>query len=222
MEAGRDSTYTLLNTEAITARSYAIDAKFLPKATTYVVILYAKADGYLQAETSVTIIVEEAVCTHTPVTDPAVAPTCTKTGLAEGTHCSKCGTVLIAQTVVPTIPHSYVGGKCSMCGQAQPMCGLPTIITGEVYEDGSLRLIWTAPTTPASGVTYFIAVMEAGKESTTLVEVTPYWISDTSYTIDSSCFKTVGTYIVALYAKADGYRTAQVTFEIEVKVVHTS
>ena len=220
MEAGRDSTYTLLNTEAITARSYAIDAKFLPKATTYIVILYAKADGYLQAETSVTIIVEEAVCTHTPIKDPAVAPTCTKTGLAEGTHCSKCGTVLIAQTVVPTIPHSYVGGKCSMCGQAQPMCGLPTITAGEVYEDGSLRLTWTAPTTPASGVTYFIAVMEAGKESATYTEVTPRWIEETSYLISASYFKTAGTYIITLYAKADGYLQCQVSVNVEVLIEH--
>ena len=220
MEAGKDSTYALLNTEAITALSYAIDAKHLSKATTYVVILYAKADGYRQSETSVNIIVEEAVCTHTSVKDPAVAATCTKTGLTEGTHCSRCGAVLIAQTATPTIPHSYVSGKCTMCGQAQPACGLPTITAGDVYEDGSLRLTWTAPTVPASGVTYFIAVMEAGKESTTYTEVTPRWISETTYTVSASYFTTEGTYIVTLYAKADGYLQSQVSVNVEVVIEH--
>ena len=31
---------------------------------------------------------------HTPVTDPAVAPSCTKTGLKEGSHCSACDKVI--------------------------------------------------------------------------------------------------------------------------------
>ena len=44
---------------------------------------------------------------HSPVTDAAVAPTCTKTGLTEGSHCSVCNAVIKAQTTVPTISHSY-------------------------------------------------------------------------------------------------------------------
>ena len=38
---------------------------------------------------------------HTPVTDPAVAPTETTDGLTEGSHCSVCGAVLQAQEVIP-------------------------------------------------------------------------------------------------------------------------
>lgn len=38
---------------------------------------------------------------HTPVTDPAVAPTETSDGLTEGSHCSVCGAVLTAQEVIP-------------------------------------------------------------------------------------------------------------------------
>lgn len=38
---------------------------------------------------------------HTPVTDPAVAPTETTDGLTEGSHCSVCGAVLTAQEVIP-------------------------------------------------------------------------------------------------------------------------
>lgn len=38
---------------------------------------------------------------HTPVTDPAVAPTETSDGLTEGSHCGVCGVVLQAQEVIP-------------------------------------------------------------------------------------------------------------------------
>ena len=42
---------------------------------------------------------------HYAVTDPAVEPTCTRTGLAEGSHCSGCGVVLVEQKEIPPIPH---------------------------------------------------------------------------------------------------------------------
>ena len=67
---------------------------------------------------------------HVEVVDKAVAPTCTETGLTEGKHCSACGEVLVAQTVVDALGHSYDavvtaptctdGGyttyTCSVCG----------------------------------------------------------------------------------------------------------
>ena len=45
---------------------------------------------------------------HTPVVDAAVAATCQKTGLTEGSHCSVCNEVLVAQKVVDKIPHTVV------------------------------------------------------------------------------------------------------------------
>ena len=69
---------------------------------------------------------------HTVVIDNAVAPTCSKTGKTEGSHCSVCDTVIIPQNNVPTIPHKEItvagkdatctatglteGKKCSVCG----------------------------------------------------------------------------------------------------------
>ncbi len=53
---------------------------------------------------------------HTPETDEAKDPTCTATGLTEGSHCSVCEEVLVAQEEVPMIDHDYVDGKCSVCG----------------------------------------------------------------------------------------------------------
>ena len=69
---------------------------------------------------------------HTEVPDAAVEPTCTKTGLTAGSHCSVCGEVLKAQEVVKAKGHTEVadaavtatcmtagktaGSHCSECG----------------------------------------------------------------------------------------------------------
>ena len=57
---------------------------------------------------------------HTEVVDAAKAPSCTATGLTEGKHCSVCNEVLVAQTEVPVVAHSYVEGTCSACGAEDP------------------------------------------------------------------------------------------------------
>ena len=45
---------------------------------------------------------------HTPVADSAVAPDCVNTGLTEGSHCSVCEEVIVAQEVVPALGHTVV------------------------------------------------------------------------------------------------------------------
>ena len=68
---------------------------------------------------------------HTEVTIPAVAPTCTSTGLTEGKKCSVCNTVTKEQTTVAKLAHTEVdmpgtaatctttgltdGKQCSVC-----------------------------------------------------------------------------------------------------------
>ena len=44
---------------------------------------------------------------HTAVTDAAVPPTCTETGLTEGSHCSVCNATLLEQQVVKENGHDY-------------------------------------------------------------------------------------------------------------------
>ncbi len=58
------------------------------------------------------------------VTDAAVAATCTKTGLTEGSHCEACGEVITEQTVTDMLAHS--GGTANCQEQAQcTTCGAP-------------------------------------------------------------------------------------------------
>ncbi len=68
---------------------------------------------------------------HTPVVDPAVAPTCTKSGKTEGSHCSVCGVVIKGQEGILATGHTSVvdsavaptctkngkteGSHCSVC-----------------------------------------------------------------------------------------------------------
>ena len=52
---------------------------------------------------------------HNEVTDEAVAPTCTATGLSEGKHCAACDEVIVKQTTVKKLDHDYIDYICSIC-----------------------------------------------------------------------------------------------------------
>ena len=50
---------------------------------------------------------------HTEVVDKAVDPTCNATGLTEGSHCSVCGEILVAQKEIPVLDHSWNDATCT-------------------------------------------------------------------------------------------------------------
>ena len=80
---------------------------------------------------------------HTPITDKAVAPTCTATGLTEGMHCAECGTVIVAQQVINKKAHTeseWITDKeatetetskkhkvCTACGETLKEVTVPVI-----------------------------------------------------------------------------------------------
>ncbi len=97
---------------------------------------------------------------HTEVTDKAVAPTCTETGLTEGKHCSVCGTVTVAQTVVSAKGHSYTSivtaPDCTNKGYTTHTCAC-----GDSYVDAYVNALGhtevtdkaVAPTCTETGLT---------------------------------------------------------------------
>lgn len=65
---------------------------------------------------------------HAVAIDPAVAATCTATGLTEGSHCTACNEVLTAQQTIPALGHDWDEGEvtkaatCSATGVRTHHC----------------------------------------------------------------------------------------------------
>ncbi|MDY2720447.1 MAG: InlB B-repeat-containing protein, partial [Candidatus Faecousia sp.] len=95
---------------------------------------------------------------HTEVTDAAVPATCTETGLTEGSHCSVCNEVIVAQTEVAALGHTYTyvdngdgthTATCSVCNN--------TVTEDHTFPDGSCvcgAVEATGPV-PASDLVFF-------------------------------------------------------------------
>ncbi len=98
---------------------------------------------------------------HTEVIDKAVAPSCTVDGLTEGSHCSVCGKVIIAQAVDPSLDHNGVldnaeDATCTTAGKTQGIhcerCGevlkaqeeIPALGHTEVIDEGAAATCTTA------------------------------------------------------------------------------
>ena len=106
---------------------------------------------------------------HTEVIDQAVAPTCVATGLTEGSHCSVCNAVIVAQQTVPaTGEHTYAGGVCTVCGEKKTSTAWQLVTdVNEILAGGQFVVVGTdgstyyaLPTTIASkmsGVTVTVA-----------------------------------------------------------------
>ena len=93
---------------------------------------------------------------HTEVIDPAVAATCTKTGLTEGKHCSVCNEVLVAQTEVPKTAHDYKDGVCTVCGAEDPDYVAPVVNPfKDTKEDSPYydAIVWAAENEVTAGKT---------------------------------------------------------------------
>ena len=108
-----------------------VGVTILPNNKGYVRILTVSEDGSDAKVYELAIDGEACLHENTEVI-PAVAPTCTETGLTEGLKCADCGEILTAQEVVAALGHTEEivpgtpatfdepglsdGKRCSVCG----------------------------------------------------------------------------------------------------------
>lgn len=79
---------------------------------------------------------------HTEVVDKAVEPTCTKTGLTEGKHCSVCSAVLVKQEVVKALGFTVSGSVAGATDNAMVTLLKDGVVAarGDVRADGGFLL----------------------------------------------------------------------------------
>ena len=153
---------------------------------------------------------------HTEVIDKAVAATCTKTGLTQGSHCSVCGTVITAQKTVAKKAHTYktyttkattskngsIVTKCSVCGSVKSK--------STIYYPKTVKLSKTAYTYNGKVQTPSVSVKDS--KGNTLKK-------DTDYTVKyESGRKAAGKYTVTITFKGKYTGTKKLTYTIAPKV----
>ncbi|MDO4816674.1 MAG: hypothetical protein Q4A83_08805, partial [Bacillota bacterium] len=109
------------------------------KAGSYDEVIYCTVCNHEISKTTKAI----AKLDHTVVTDAAVAATCTEAGLTEGSHCSVCNEVIVAQNVVAALGHNYKDGKCTRCGADDPSVDGTVYTLANSFEMGKTYLIVT-------------------------------------------------------------------------------
>ena len=94
-----------------------------------------KNDRCFLVDSNTEVVTDKHAHKHNYVSIPAVAPTCTTTGLTEGSKCSVCGAIIKAQTKTKALGHSFSAWKptkkatttatgtltrtCSRCGKKE-------------------------------------------------------------------------------------------------------
>ena len=141
------------------------------------------------------------VCKHKNViTDEAVAVTCTENGWTEGSHCSLCKEVLIAQEEIPATGHSWNAGTvttaatcttagvktytCEICGKTKT----ETIVASG--HSWAAAKVTKAATTSANGMIQICCKnCSAVKSATTINKIASVTLNENLYTYNGKVQK---------------------------------
>ena len=124
--------YEIADGEITVETAENVGVTILPKHNGYVRILTVSEDGASANLYELAIAGEACYHEQTEVI-PGIEPTCTETGLTEGTKCALCGEILTPQEEIPALGHTEEvipgtpatfdekgltdGVKCSVCGE---------------------------------------------------------------------------------------------------------
>ena len=137
------------------------------EAGSYVSVINCSVCGANISRTNETI----AKLPHTEVIDAAVDATCTSTGLTEGKHCSVCDEVLVAQTVVPALVHSYDAVVTDPTFDADGYTTYTCSVCGDSYVDNIVPALVAVATADGVKYTSFAEALANGSEIVLLADI---------------------------------------------------
>ncbi len=165
-------------------------------------------------------------CPHMPTTIPSVPSTCLTSGKTEGSMCSTCGEVLLAQEEIPATGHSYcaeLGYKCASC-DTQAVCPIPVLnVEGDLAltRGEELTLSWQFANEPLFPAVCMVTAID---ENGLPVDLWETWKPDMAY---SRLFRQDGeTVTLRVYAclavngdpiSATRSRSADITVTVSVR-----